>query len=150
MNKSEIFNLLDIRQGRMHRIDFLIFAVIAKFTGDIIETYIPDHWVFIILNIIINAFLLYFLACITAKRLRDINISGWFSLLMIFWNAIFLHLMRINLSLIESGFLSKNLTDFILYYVVASGLIALSLLFIIPPQKRNNRFGAYIKGNYFH
>ncbi len=140
MNKKEEYNakvnaqlkeLLYINKGRMHRLDYLSAIFVLNFFADLVD-FIPEdasllYWVPGIMFLLLVG---YFSLSVLAKRLRDIGLSGWFSLPILILVGIIplsLGLESIILKLLHTGII-----------VITAG----ALLFW-PPQKKDNKYGKY-------
>lgn len=145
MQKDAIIDLLNIQKGRLHRGDFFIFTFLLKFIGDILEKISPNFLV----GTISFFFFAYFFFCLTAKRLRDINISGLYVLPVMVLYGAFVYFRYANTDLLSMGILSSELIYFQIYGIVVPFLTIILTLVIIPPQRRDNRFGSYVEKNIF-
>jgi len=133
ISKKSIIEFLDIRKGRLHRCDFLIFLICIGILSDFVN-FLDAHSDGLIsfLLILPLSSIFYLNALIVVKRLRDINLSGWFYLPIA---------LIYNIDLPASNS----------FYIVITILYLIFLcLLCIPPQDKNNRYGNLVQEFFYH
>ena len=142
--KTKILDFLNIQKGRIHRVEYFVIGSILKCLDDLQNFLFPDpSTITLLLLAPIGLLQIYVFCLITARRLRDINISGWFSLAVLLLYLIFITIVSIHGINKE-----RHLFDPILIrdmtILFASPLIVIGLcLLFIPPQRKDNKYGPY-------
>lgn len=143
----DVKNALCPSQGRINRVGFIV-GVIVIYSALFID-FVPESaidffskipkvffWIYIYFVYFMNNAFIFFLASLIAKRLRDINVSGKYTFLMLPFLMV----------------LSPGIPPFYMYYFTTqhsvltfASLIVLFLFFIvistIPGTKGNNEYG---------
>ena len=125
---SEKFkNLFLIHKGRINRLDYFLLLFVSNGFVNLIdlETSNIARLIFLIVLLVL---LTYLQACVIAGRYRDIGLSGWFA-------AIHVPTMSVALALFEMGVYALPALAYVL-------LIGFGVGFW-PPQKQENKYGAY-------
>ncbi len=124
-----------LTRGRMNRTDFFCFSfMLFGISSALLRlgggTGLP--------SLVIG----YISLCLVCKRLRDIGFSGWLFVILFFPAITFV---------IYSNGLNDDSSDFEIFisFVFLSGFFLMyMLLFFIPSEKRDNRFGHYTDLSY--
>ena len=143
--KNEIIEFLDIRKGRMHRFDYFIICLLLSGLSDLLDVLFSDPGTIeMVVLMPINGFQMYMFSVVTARRLRDINISGWFSIPVLLLHVAFIFIMKLQkLNKEEQIFDPALISNMFSVTVAPVIIVGLSLLFI-PPQKKDNKYGPYV------
>ena len=133
--------ILDIRHGRIHRADYFISGLAIKVSLDAVNSIFPhpDRLTFYFV-LIFYTLTLYLSALITARRLRDINLSGWWALPLLLVQFSWLFLFEFY-DVKDAG---RDVLIWSLLGMVVTVLIPNMLILLWRPHKKDNRYGAYI------
>lgn len=144
MTRNDILNFLDIRKGRLHRSGYFMIALGLHGLTGLTEDILPHlNNIGALLSISIGILQFYVFAIIVARRLRDINLSGWFCvpiIMLYFGLGVVAAIHELNK---ENHFLDSTLMlNIILAVAIPWIAVTLSLL-LIPPYKKGGKYAAH-------
>lgn len=149
---EKFWSALDIRHGRIHRVDYLVYSLLLAWGESLFANYLEDNPddIFSFEKLIFAIYLTYLILLVNARRLRDINLSGWLSMPLILISSYKSEIIEFfdnkQAFCLLGDKIWCNLEIGLILVLV--GIIGLALLFLAP-KKKDNKYGPYIEGNLF-